>query len=109
NGVKFKASKKVWDGGGSAAHDYTLPPGEALNVSRPPRFDEQFVLVDELSQTPLAGAPYRIEDESGAVITSGVTDQTAAGIRERFEQKERFIGAGPLRVMGSDKLKKQWP
>ncbi|MCX9154501.1 hypothetical protein OPU71_00010 [Niveibacterium sp. 24ML] len=33
----------------------------------------------------------------------------AAGLRSHFKQLDRYSGVGPLRVMGSDKLKANWP
>lgn len=37
----------------------------------------------------------------------GIT--SAAGLQQRFKQLDRYSGLGPLRVMGSDKLKAKWP
>lgn len=35
--------------------------------------------------------------------------KSAAGIRDKITQQERYMGLGPLRVVSSDKLKASWP
>lgn len=65
--ARFRAAMKELAGGGSASESLDLPDAKEL-------FDEQFVLTDEQSQEPLAGAPYRIEDAAGNLVASGITD-----------------------------------
>ncbi|MCX9154502.1 type VI secretion system tip protein VgrG [Niveibacterium sp. 24ML] len=80
--VKFKASQKNLTGPASASSSASLAKGDAA-LERLQRLDEQFVLRDKESNEPLAGAPYRIVDESGAVVASGVTNQEGRTRRVR--------------------------
>jgi len=53
-------------------------------------FDEQFVLRDKESGQPLAGAPYRILNGAGAVVSVGVTNEGGQTDRVRFSRAEKL-------------------
>jgi len=70
-------------GGGSAHESLSLKKAGAL-------YDEQFVLTDDHTQQPLAGAPYRIEDSAGQVLASGVTDEQGRTIRVTTRKADKL-------------------
>lgn len=45
----------------------------------------------------------------GADLKKSWSFKSAAGIRDKITQQERYKGLGPLRVVSSDKLKTTWP
>ena len=81
--IEFKASMKVLTGAGSAS--------ESLALSKPKDlYNEQFVLRDNSTQAPLAGAPYRIEDSAGEVVAQGITDEQGRTVRATFAKPEKL-------------------
>jgi type VI secretion system secreted protein VgrG len=60
-----------------------------VNVDKPQRFDEMFVVRDEESGLPIPFFRYRIEDASGRVLRRGTTDaegRTARVFTEKSTQ-----------------------
>ncbi|WP_334223831.1 type VI secretion system Vgr family protein [Thiosocius teredinicola] len=81
--VKFKASQKNFTGpADSTGLGLDLPDPKDL-------YDELFVIRDETSGEPRAFLPYRIEDETGAVLASGLTNADGQTVRVQtgFEKK----------------------
>jgi type VI secretion system secreted protein VgrG len=66
--AQFNASAKELAGGEGASGN-----GPALNKAKD-LFDEQFVLKDQDTAVVLAGTPYRIENNKGEVVATGITD-----------------------------------
>ena len=86
--IEVHSGMKNWAGAASATASLSLPPPPDL-------YDEQFVLTDELTQEPMAAAPYRIENAAGEVVAFGVTDsagRTARVIRAKPEGLHVFWG-----------------
>ncbi|WP_374315652.1 type VI secretion system Vgr family protein [Aquabacterium sp.] len=80
--AEFLAGMKVLTGAGSASGvDPHFTPNSQL-------FDEQFVLTDEVSGQPIAGAPYRVENNQGKTLTNGITDAQGRTARIRSHQAE---------------------
>lgn len=75
--VKLKASMKNLTGPASASvTGLRFPKGGDPAVQNHVRelFDEQFVIKDEFSGTPMPMTAYRIVDDRGEVLAAGVTD-----------------------------------
>jgi uncharacterized protein (DUF2345 family) len=47
-------------------------------------------LRDKITQAPLAGAPYRIEDGAGEVVAQGITDEQGRTVRTFFAKPENL-------------------
>jgi type VI secretion system secreted protein VgrG len=66
--ARLKASAKELTGGRSAS-------GQAPSLNKAhDLFDEQFVVQDQDTGMALAGAPYRIQNNQGQVLATGITD-----------------------------------
>jgi type VI secretion system secreted protein VgrG len=48
------------------------------------------VLRDKVSQAPLAGAPYRIENAKGEVVASGITDELGRTSRVHSAKSDKL-------------------
>ncbi|WP_051453124.1 type VI secretion system Vgr family protein [Dechloromonas agitata] len=82
--VEFKASQKSWTGPASASPDgLSFPKSKDL-------YDEQFVIRDEKTQAPIAGAPYRIVNGKGLVVFSGIADEKGQTARLTFAKAEQL-------------------
>jgi len=82
--VEFKASQKNWTGPASASADgLSFPKSKDL-------YDEQFVIRDEKTQAPIAGAPYRIVNGKGLVVFSGIADEKGQTARLTFAKAEQL-------------------
>lgn len=87
--ASFKASMKELAGGSSAS---ASAPGlsKAGEIKTAERYDEQFVITDEDSKEPIAGAPYRIENAKGKVIAQGFTDSQGRTLRVKTSSAEKL-------------------
>ena len=65
--VEFKAAMKNLTSAATAASNVSIAKPAAL-------YDEQFQFLDEASGVPLAGEPYYIVQDGGAVVAQGMTD-----------------------------------
>jgi type VI secretion system secreted protein VgrG len=82
--ITFKAGMKNFTGGAGASDSIKLKKASDL-------FDEQFVMKDQVSQQPVAGAPYRIENAKGQVVASGVTDAQGRTARVTTTSTEKLF------------------
>lgn len=82
--ASFLASMKILEGGASASFD-----GPSLHGAAD-LFDEQFVLTDEHTQAPIAGAPYRIENAKGEIVVTGLTDAQGRTTRVTRASSEKL-------------------
>ena len=83
--ASFLASLKILEGGASASFD--APP----TVGAGQLFDEQFVLTDDHTQLPIAGAPYRIENSRGQTVAIGLTDPQGQTTRVSRAGSEKLL------------------
>jgi type VI secretion system secreted protein VgrG len=82
--VEFKAAKKDWTGPASSSTEgLSFPKSKDL-------YDEQFVIRDDKTQEPIAGAPYRIVDGAGKVLFQGVADDKGQTARLTFGKAEKL-------------------
>lgn len=83
--VSLLASQRNLTSAKSATGEGSLASAGALGLEKYERLslDEQFVLRDKETQAPLAGAPYRIEDDAGVIVAQGVTDSEGRTQRVR--------------------------
>lgn len=82
--ITLKAGMKNFTGGSSANDSIKLKKASDL-------FDEQFVMTDKVSQQPVAGAPYRIENAKGQVVASGITDAQGRTVRVTTSTSEELF------------------
>lgn len=87
--ASFKASMKELAGGASAsAAGPELSKAGAIKSAQ--RYDEQFVITDDDTAEPIAGAPYRIENAKGKVIAQGFTDAQGRTLRVKTTSAEKL-------------------
>jgi uncharacterized protein (DUF2345 family) len=82
--ITFKAAMKNLTGGAGAGDSIKLSKASDL-------FDEQFVMIDQTTQQPLAGAPYRIENAKGKLVASGITDAQGRTTRVTTSTSEKLF------------------
>ncbi len=84
NKVELKASQKNLTGPASAsAAGLSFPKEKDL-------FDQQFVIRDESTQAPIAGAPYRLTDAKGNLLYQGIADENGQTVRLTFGKAEQL-------------------